>query len=150
MPHSLGDWWCYCCSSVCIDLGSNAILYRMAVTKVENSDAPFEVGKPVHFCPGSAGGAEWNGAAYDPLTNLSLIGEVEWRTTVTLQSKRQLENPPVGKPWSGEASWNPYSVWGKGDAFGDWAGWVYAVDADNYPYYPITFWISHCTASQLT
>jgi alcohol dehydrogenase (cytochrome c) len=113
-----------------IDLGSNTTLYRTAVTKIENADAPFEAGKPVHFCPGSIGGAEWNGAAYDPPTNLIFIGEVEWCTTVTLQPKRSLEESPVGKPWSGEASWNPYDVWGKADAFGNWAGWVYAVDAD--------------------
>ncbi len=113
-----------------IDLATNATLYRTPATKIENSEAPFEVGKPVHFCPGSTGGAEWNGAAYDPQTNLILIGEVEWCTTVTLQSKQQIEKSPSGKPWSGEASWNPYNVWGKADAFGDWAGWVYAVDAD--------------------
>ena len=74
-----------------IDLATNAMLYRTPVTKFENADVPFEVGKPVHFCPGSTGGAEWNGAAYDPQTNLILIGEVEWCTTVTLQPKQQLE-----------------------------------------------------------
>ncbi len=113
-----------------IDLATNATLYRTPVTKFENATVPFEVGKPVHFCPGSTGGAEWNGVAYDPQTNLILIGEVEWCTTVTLQSKQQIEKSPIGKPWSGEASWNPYYVWGEPDAFGDWAGWVYAVDAD--------------------
>ncbi len=113
-----------------IDLRDNKTLWRTQVTKFENADAPFDVGKAVHFCPGSTGGAEWNGAAYDPKTNLILIGEVEWCTTVTLEFKRQLENTSVGKPWSGEASWNPYNVWGKADPFGDWAGWVYAVDAD--------------------
>jgi alcohol dehydrogenase (cytochrome c) len=113
-----------------IDLATNATLYRTPVTKFENAEAPFEVGKPVHFCPGSTGGAEWNGAAYDPQTNLILIGEVEWCTTVTLQTKQQLEQSPAGKPWSGEASWNPFNVWGKADPVFDWAGWVYAVDAD--------------------
>ncbi len=113
-----------------IDLVTNAVLYRTPVTKFENAETPFEAGKPVHFCPGSTGGAEWNGVAYDPQTNLILIGEVDWCTTVTLQTKQQLQEAPIGKPWSGEASWNPYNVWGKPDAFGDWAGWVYAVDAD--------------------
>ena len=36
----------------------------------------------------------------------------------------------MGQPWAGEASINPYNVWGRTDPFGDWAGWVYAVDAD--------------------
>jgi len=113
-----------------IDLATNAQLYRTPVTRFENAEVPFEVGKAVHFCPGSIGGAEWNGAAYDPQTNLVLIGEVDWCTTVSLQTKQQLEQTPVGQPWSGEASWNPYNVWGKPDPVFDWAGWVYAVDAD--------------------
>jgi alcohol dehydrogenase (cytochrome c) len=113
-----------------IDLATNAVLYRTPVTRFENADVPFEVGKAVHFCPGSVGGAEWNGVAYDPPTNLILIGEVDWCTTVTLKSKQQLQETAAGKPWSGEASWNPYNVFGKSDPVFDWAGWVYAVDAD--------------------
>jgi len=113
-----------------IDLATNAVLYRTPVTRIDNADAPFSVGKPVHFCPGSTGGGEWNGAAYDPQTNLIFTGQVDWCTTVTLQTKKQIEETAVGQPWSGEASINPYNVWGKPDSFGDWAGWVYAVDAD--------------------
>ncbi len=113
-----------------IDLATNATLYRTPVTKIENADIPFSPDKAVHFCPGSVGGGEWNGAAYDPQTNLILTGEVEWCTTVTLQRKEQIERTAIGKPWSGEASINPYNVWGKADPVFDWAGWVYAVDAD--------------------
>ena len=35
-----------------------------------------------------------------------------------------------GKPWTARRRLNPYHVYGAPDAFGDWAGWVYAVDAD--------------------
>jgi hypothetical protein len=35
-----------------------------------------------------------------------------------------------GKPWSGDASINPFNTWGTPDAVFDWAGWIYAVDAD--------------------
>jgi alcohol dehydrogenase (cytochrome c) len=34
------------------------------------------------------------------------------------------------KPWSGEASINPFNIWGEADPAFDWAGWTYAVDAD--------------------
>ncbi len=34
------------------------------------------------FCPGSQGGAEWNGAAFDPANDLIFTGEVDWCTTV--------------------------------------------------------------------
>ncbi len=113
------------------DLANQALLYREPMTKMENYDAEFVAGQPVHFCPGSIGGAEWNGPAYDPQNNLVMIGEVQWCTTVTLQTQRQMEAAKPGTPWSGEASLNPYNVWGKQDPVFDWAGWVYAVDADS-------------------
>jgi alcohol dehydrogenase (cytochrome c) len=113
------------------DLDTNTLLYRIPVTRMENEDAPFEVGKPVHFCPGSIGGAEWNGPAYDPETNLIFIGEVEWCTTVTLKSAENIAAVAPGKPWSGEASINPFNIWGEADPVFDWAGWIYAVDADS-------------------
>src|SRR5215510_9022376 len=112
------------------DLDTNALLYRLPVTRLENEEEPFVVGKPVHFCPGSVGGAEWNGPAYDPPLNLIFIGEVEWCTTVTLMLKEKIAAVPAGKPWSGEASINPFNTWGKADPAFDWAGWIYAVDAD--------------------
>jgi alcohol dehydrogenase (cytochrome c) len=112
------------------DLDTNALLYRLPVTRMENQDAPFVVGKSVHFCPGSVGGAEWNGPAYDPQLNLVFIGEVEWCTTVTLLPAEKIVAVAPGKPWSGEASINPFNTWGKPDPTFDWAGWTYAVDAD--------------------
>ena len=112
------------------DLDTNALLYRQPVTRMENEDAPFEVGKSVHFCPGSTGGAEWNGPAYDRQTNLIYIGEVDWCTTVILKPAEQIAAAAPASPWSGEASINPFNTWGKADPVFDWAGWVYAVDAD--------------------
>jgi alcohol dehydrogenase (cytochrome c) len=112
------------------DLASQQLMYRVPVTRIENADAPFETGKAVHFCPGSTGGAEWNGPAYDPQNNLVMIGEVEWCTTVTVQPKEKVETVEDGKPWSGMDSMNPYNTWGKTDPVFDWAGWVYAVDAE--------------------
>ena len=112
------------------DLATNALLYRTPVTRVENVEATFVVGKPVHFCPGSIGGAEWNGPAYDPATNLILIGEVDWCATVTLQKDEAIQKVAPGQPWSAMATHNPYDTFGKPDPFGHWAGWVYAVDAD--------------------
>ena len=114
-----------------IDLTSNNLLYRLPVTKIDNADAPFTPGKSVHFCPGSTGGAEWNGPAYDPDNNLIIVGEVQWCTTVDLVKPKKLENVKAGAPWSGENSINPFNTWGKADPTFDWAGWVYAVDADS-------------------
>jgi alcohol dehydrogenase (cytochrome c) len=112
------------------DLATNALLYRTPVDRIENAEQPFAIDKAVHFCPGTVGGAEWNGPAYDPQNNLIFVGEVDWCATVKLQPDQQLQKVKVGSPWSGMATLNPYHTYGTPDSFGKWAGWVYAVDAD--------------------
>jgi len=112
------------------DLATNAMLYRTPATRIENADVPFSSDKPVHFCPGTVGGAEWNGPAYDPQANFVLIGEVDWCATVTLQNGEHIQKVKLGKPWSGMATLDPYHTYGTPDSFGKWAGWVYAIDAD--------------------
>ena len=77
------------------------------------------------------GGAEWNSPAYDPQTNLILVGEVDWCDTVTPRTVDELRSVKVGQPWAGMATWNPFWMFGRmGGTDGHWAGWVYAVDAD--------------------
>jgi alcohol dehydrogenase (cytochrome c) len=112
------------------DLATNAELYRTPATRIENADTPFAVGRPVHFCPGSVGGDEWNGPGYDPQTNLILVGEVEWCASVTLNTDEAIGATKLGTPWSGMATRNPYHVFGRPDPWGTWAGWLYAIDAD--------------------
>ena len=113
------------------DLANNSLLYRVPVTKVEDVAATFSPGKAVHFCPGSVGGAEWNSPAYDPQTNLILVGEVDWCDTVTPKDVNELRSVKIGQPWAGMATWNPFWMFGRmGGTDGHWAGWVYAVDAD--------------------
>lgn len=105
-------------------------IYRTPVTKIENADKPLEVGKPVYFCPGISGGAEWNGPSYNPENNLAYIGEMEWCTTATLQPETIVKNWPAPLPWFGNSFLNPMNMMGKLD-FANWGGWVYAVDADS-------------------
>jgi alcohol dehydrogenase (cytochrome c) len=113
------------------DLANNSLLYRVPVTRVEDPGESFSPGTAVHFCPGAVGGAEWNSPAYDPHTNLILIGEVEWCDTVTPKDLNQLRSVAVGQPWAGMATWNPFDIFGKTSGTeGHWAGWVSAVDAD--------------------
>jgi alcohol dehydrogenase (cytochrome c) len=109
----------------------NKLLYRTPVTKIENAEEPFAVDKDVHFCPGAGGGEEWNSPAYDPPTNLIFTGDVDWCTTVKLQTREEIEAAPLGQPWSGERSLNPFNEMGKFTrADGVWAGWLHATDAD--------------------
>ena len=113
------------------DLADNKQLYRTPVTTIDNVDEPFSTDKEVHFCPGAAGGEEWNSPAYDPRTNLILTGDTDWCTTVKLQTKEEIVATAEGQFWTGERSLNPFNEFGKfARADGHWAGWVHAVDAD--------------------
>jgi len=113
------------------DLADNKQLYRTPVTTIDNVEEPFSTNKEVHFCPGAGGGEEWNSPAYNPRTNLILTGDVDWCTTVKLQTKEEVLATPEGQFWVAEGSINPFNEFGKfARADGHWAGWVHAVDAD--------------------
>jgi alcohol dehydrogenase (cytochrome c) len=114
-----------------VDLATNAQIYRSAVTRVENIDAPLSTDKETRFCPGAVGGGEWNGVAYDPQTNLIFTGETEWCTTVRLQSDSEIKAVADGSVWNGSVKTNPLDIAGKQDPHSDWAGWLYATDADS-------------------
>ena len=115
------------------DLTTNQLLYRSPVNRIENAEVPLSTEKYVHFCPGVQGGGEWNGVAYDPKTNLVLTGEAEWCTSVKLQTNAQVQATATGALWTGHAAGNPLEVielGGKYDPHENWAGWLYATDAD--------------------
>ena len=49
-----------------------------------------------------------------------------------MQDDKRLRTVPLGQPWTGMATFNPFNMFGKeSQADGVWAGWVYAVDADS-------------------
>ena len=113
------------------DLADNKLVYKTAATRIDNVEETFSPDKEVHFCPGAAGGEEWNSPAYDPRTNLILVGDVDWCTTVKLQTREEVVRVATGQFWTGERTLNPANVFGKfSKADGHWAGWLHAVDAD--------------------
>jgi len=113
------------------DLADNKLLYRTPVTRIENVEEPFAVDKDVHFCPGAAGGGEWNSAGYDPLTNFIFTADVDFCTTVRLTTREKIAAAALAEPWTGEKSYNPFNEFGKfSRPDGYWAGWLYATDAD--------------------
>jgi alcohol dehydrogenase (cytochrome c) len=113
------------------DLADNKLLYRTPVTRIENVEEPFSTEKDVHFCPGAAGGEEWNSPGYDPLTNFIFTGDVDWCTTVKLQTTQEVTASAPGQFWTGERTFNPADVFGQfSRADGHWGGWLHAVDAD--------------------
>jgi len=108
------------------DLASGRRLYRTAVTTIENATAPLTP-EGTRFCPGTQGGSEWNGPAYNPGNNLVYTGTVDWCATVRTGPAAKVKNAAVGQPWSGAGDENTF---GKMDPQERWRGWLTATDAD--------------------
>jgi len=114
-----------------IDLADNKQLYKTAVTTIANADAPFSTDKETRFCPGAGGGEEWNSPGYSPQTNLIYTGDVDWCTTVKMQTSEEITKAATGAFWTAERTLNPASAFGAfSRADGNWGGWLNAVDAD--------------------
>jgi alcohol dehydrogenase (cytochrome c) len=108
-----------------IDLNTGKLVYRKPVTTIANVEAPL-TSQGTRFCPGTQGGAEWNGAAFDPAENLIFTGEVDWCTTVQTVPTGSLASSTLGKPWGGATQ-----GFGKQDDQKLWSGWMTASDADS-------------------
>ena len=104
------------------DLTTDEKLYATPITTRENDAASLST-TPTHFCPGAAGGTEWNGPAYSPDTNLFYDGTVDWCVTVTLDPTEFAKKS--GQPWTGTEL---AAQFGRKDL--NWSGWVTATDAD--------------------
>jgi len=107
------------------DLNSGKKLFETPITRRENVNAPLS-DKPVHFCPGSSGGSEWNGTAYSPDTNLFYNGTEDWCSTVVVKDPTKPFSVSLGQQWTGSGDGN---LFGKKDA--NWGGFVVATDADS-------------------
>jgi len=103
-----------------IDLSTDKVAYKVPVTTVDNEFAPL-TSAGVRFCPGSQGGAEWNGPAYDRINATILTGEVDWCTTVHTDSEETIRSVSQAQPWSGSKD-----GFGIQDDTPRWAGWVTA------------------------
>ena len=79
-----------------------SVIYRVPVARIENADAPLTPAG-THFFPGTAGGVNWNGPAYSPVTDALFVNAIDWGSTVKLD---QEENPAFlpGKPFLGSAN----------------------------------------------
>lgn len=106
-----------------LDRGLSKVAYQVAVTTMDNVDAPLTTqGTP--FCPGTQGGVNWFGPAYSPPQNAIYVNSIDWCTVIKLAETEKLEHA-YGTPFLGSSN-----------AFGDSdlnkrAGWLTAVDADS-------------------
>jgi alcohol dehydrogenase (cytochrome c) len=109
------------------DVKSGARRFRTPVTTIENATAPLTA-TGTRFCPGTMGGSEWNGPAYNPTNNLVYTGAVDWCATVRVAPEAQVKNAALGQPWSGAGDEFPF---GKMDPADKARGWLTATDADS-------------------
>jgi PQQ-dependent dehydrogenase (methanol/ethanol family) len=98
-------------------------LYRLPMTTQFNTRAPITA-NGTRFCPGTQGGSEWNGPAYDPERDAIISGQVDWCSTVHLDPDSAIRTVAAAQAWSGSAD-----GFGKQDATTEWAGWVTSIDA---------------------
>lgn len=108
------------------DLATARNQYRTPVTTILNATKPLST-IPSHYCPGTVGGSEWNGPAYDPTRNLLFAGQTDWCVTVALASDAEVKAVQPGQAWPGTAKDIGF---GKLDPPEQWAGRFSAVDAD--------------------
>jgi alcohol dehydrogenase (cytochrome c) len=102
------------------------VRYRTSTTTHLNTTQPFSSRRDTRFCPGSQGGTEWGGPAYDASLNLIFVNAVDWCTTVRLARLDTLRGRP-GAAWTGEVG----GGFGRMDPKERWQGWLTAIDADN-------------------
>jgi outer membrane protein assembly factor BamB len=99
-------------------------LYRLPMTTQFNTSAPMSA-KGTRFCPGTQGGAEWNGPAFDPQHDALLSGQVDWCSTVRFDNDEVTKSVARAQAWTGSTK----DGFGKPDAQSMWAGWLTSVDA---------------------
>jgi alcohol dehydrogenase (cytochrome c) len=104
------------------------ILYSTPTTTRSNVTTPLSSSKYTRFCPGTQGGTEWNGPAYNADLNLLYVTAVDWCSSVKLQRLDTLKGKQGGA-WTGsDDSKGPF---GRFDPKTSWKGWLSAVDADS-------------------
>lgn len=103
-----------------------AIRYATPTTTRSNTTQRFTPTRETRFCPGSQGGTEWGGPAWNASLNLLYVNAVDWCTSVRLAKLDTLKGK-AGAPWTGDYR----GGFGRQDSTSRWGGWLSAIDADN-------------------
>jgi alcohol dehydrogenase (cytochrome c) len=110
------------------ELGTYSILYSTPTTTRTNVSTPLSTQHYTRFCPGTQGGTEWNGPAYNADLNLIYVTAVDWCSSVKLQKLDTLKGKPAAS-WTGSA--DAKAAFGHFDSKASWKGWITAIDADS-------------------
>jgi len=102
------DGWLYL-----YDRDTKKLLAKSEIDTHLNADKPLLPGVEMRVCPGTLGGAEWNGPAYDPANRMLFVPSVDWCGGF----KRQTE---AGSTFGGSLKFDPIEIV---------TGWVHGFDA---------------------
>jgi PQQ-dependent dehydrogenase (methanol/ethanol family) len=67
------DGWLYL-----YDRDTKKLLAKSEIDTHLNADRPLMPGLEMRVCPGTLGGAEWNGPAFDPVNRMLFVNSVDW------------------------------------------------------------------------
>jgi len=107
-----------------LDRDLKKVLYKVAVTTIENTQAPLTK-EGTRFLPGAQGGTNWYGPTYSPLVNAIYVPTIDWATTIKIGGPESLTVKP-GTPFLGSSN-----AFGDQDPVAQRRGHVTAVDADS-------------------
>jgi len=100
--------------------------WSVPTTTRQNTEAPLTHERPTRFCPGTQGGTEWNGPAYNPRLNLIYVGAVDWCTSIRLVHPDSVRFP-LSRDFTGHID----GGFGDFDPKDRWQGWITAFEADS-------------------
>ena len=101
------------------------ITWSVPTTTHANAEARLTHTQATRFCPGTQGGTEWNGPAYDPRLNLVFTGTVDWCASIRLVNPDSIPHP-LPPDFTGNAG----GGFGQFDPKAQWKGWITATDPD--------------------
>lgn len=108
-----------------VDPSPMRIRWSVPTTTRSNIDEPLTHLRATRFCPGTQGGTEWNGPAYDPRLNLVYTGAVDWCASIRLVPPDSVPHP-LPMTFTGHAA----GGFGDFDPKEQWRGWITATDPD--------------------
>ena len=101
------------------------ITWTVPTTTHANGETRLSHTQSTRFCPGTQGGTEWNGPAYDPRLNLVYTGAVDWCASIRLVHPDSIPHP-LPPDFTG----NVGGGFGQFDPKEQWKGWITATDPD--------------------
>ncbi len=102
------DGWLYI-----YDRDTRKLIAKSEMDTHLNTDKPLVPGVEMRVCPGTLGGAEWNGPAFDPSTKTLFVNSVDWCGTFKPQTS-------AGSTFGGSLKFDPIE---------QVTGWVHGFDA---------------------